>query len=266
MRAKEDSRVFLPLLLSVMILAAIFIAVYFYNSMPEEGSLDQGLAEFYERDFYNLLDYQKDHSCLIKMSVWTKNNSILISSNCTSEYPYSAFEAFMSVARGEIGSGDNIYYTNADWEMDEREVVETRLNSLLYPLGQECSLPCLDGKLPDGIDVIDVRYDPPAGQASELFKDYSLDNFENLTFRSYYSYILHYSGSGNVLEWKYLIGESDQGSFILDLNIDRPILNIKNERLTEEQGDDQYVFNETSESRFVGRGVSVGADKLVVEW
>lgn len=265
--SKIDSKVFVPLLLSVIILAVIFASVFLYNEYQPEGDMIQGLTEFYENDFYNLLDYQRDQICVIEMKVWTVNSSVLINSSCIAQYPYSALEAFMSVARGDIGSGEDIYYTNLDWNMSEGEALETRLKLLLYPFEQMCSLPCLDDNLPYDIDVIDVGYEPEAGKVSEMFRDYSLENFAGTVFKSHYRYVLHYEDFGNTLKWKYLLGWGDQGNFVLKIDVDKPISNLKSERVLETQGKgNEYVLNKTGESSFTIRGFTVGTDMLVVEW
>ena len=279
-----DTKVFLPLLMSIIIIAALFIAITIYNNnqvKPEE--ITSGLSEFYKNDYYNILEYQKDHYCDIEMKIWTSNKSVLINSHCTAEYPYSALEAFIAVARGNIENNESVYQTNLDWSMSEEEAFGHKLQLIQYPLVSVslngtteavapylCFTPCLDNNPPDSFNVTSVKYSPDRKQVSNLFRNYSLDNFRGLNFKSDYSYTLFYKSMENVLEWRYLVGQADIGKFRLSIETDKPPSTLKNERedirTLFEIPEEEYNIDKISENEYVVSGSATGIDKLVIEW
>jgi len=284
MKINESSKVFLPLLLSLIIIIIIFIAVSIYKPPVSQESLVQGLTDFYRYDYYNVIKEQQNQLyCDIEMKVNTASNSVLVNSNCIAEYPYSAFEAFYAVARGDISAEGSTLYTNLDWEMSNEEAFESRLEFIQYPFFATitgeipdisptflCFVPCLDEKGPTLTDVLSVEYKPDKEQTSRLFKDYSLDNFRDLTFYGDYKYMLYYESAEHGLKWRYLMGQFDFGRFRLEIEVDKPVLSIENQRedikTLEEIPEYEYEITKVSENKFIVSGSGTGIDVLVVEW
>ena len=287
MKLDVDSKVLLPLLLSLVLMAVIFIAVMLYNGMPSSSiqdreSLVQGLTDFYGNDYYNLADEEQNQYCDVEMRIWTENNSVLVNSHCIAEYPSSVLEAFKSVARGNITADGSTYYTHLDWDADKEEEFRAFIQFMEYPSIAALSnattkyptylyfVPFLDDKLPSHFDVLSVEYEPDTEQVSEMFQNYDLDAFKGFTFQSNYEYLLYYDTIEHNFKWRYLIGRSDVGRFELEIEVDKPILRIEDERDDVQAligiPKEHYEITEINENRFLVSGSATGIDKLVVEW
>ena len=278
-----DLKVFVPLLVSLVIVILIFLSINeFYGGVNRE-KVAEGLSEFYENDYYTILNEQKTHYCSLKVRIMTETKTISINSNCVAEYPYSAFEAFIAVARGNVTTGESIYYTNLERNDDEIEAARKRLQLIQYPIFASsgngtapenttnlCFLPCSDGIPSSSFEVLSVNYTPDRESLSKLFEDYSLEKFNGLKVYSNYSYRLYYDSMENIIEWRYLISQFDLGSFDLEIESDRPPAKIENKRdeikSLVDIPEEEYEITEVNENKFIVKGVATGVDMLVIKW
>jgi len=240
-----------------------------------------GLAKFYGNDYNRIFENISTYDCKLDVMVYSANRSILINANCTVKPPYSALEAFLAVARGNI-SYDGTVYTNIDWTANDTEAVKRTLEIRSYhvfPVGPNeslpanattaplCLIPCADDLPATSFDVLSVNYNPNKDTLSELFINYDWNNFKNLTIHSTYSYLAFYSDIKNKLEWRYLLGQYVEGKFNLQIKFDKPPNKVTCER---EEGAGTGEFNCTvsklDEQIYNVKGFASGLDRLIVLW
>jgi hypothetical protein len=274
----------------IFLIPSLIVFAYFYGpslgifpERVEREKLVVGLSKFYKNDYYKILENQSTYFCNIFMKILTLEKMILIDTQCTVTPPYSAIEAFLAVGRGNISTNGMKFYTGLSWDMDEKEAFKHRLQLIAYPIvavrinetvvGNTtylCFLPCLDNSQPTSFDILSVKYNPSKEQLSKLFQDYSQEKFKELIVYSEYKYVLHYDHADDMLEWRYLLGQFESGKFKLEIEADKQIVDIKNERdevqTLIEIPKGEYEIIKLGENLYTIRGFATGVDRLVVKW
>ncbi|OIP75765.1 MAG: hypothetical protein AUK07_00965 [Parcubacteria group bacterium CG2_30_36_21] len=275
----------IPIILYLIGLTSSFLESEIFKIGEDFQKKD--IRYFYKNDYHPILERKSTYDCDSEINVSFLEKTVFINTKCNVVSPFSAIEAFLAVARGTIEIDGIIYYSGANQEDDEKEAFRKRLESIAYPFiamaeGEEkietqpmeetnlCFLPCLDGSPPSSFDVLDVIYNPDRNYLSNLFDNYSGEEFQKLVVSSNYSLKAYYEKMEERFEWRYLLGQFDTGKFALKITFDKPIKEIKCQRDDIEPLDEISPFDcevdEIDEKSFEVKGFASGLDKLIVLW
>jgi len=286
MKKKISSLVGITIILIISI-PMIFYLIGLISSLEEisktkEEFQKKDIKYFFGNDYYPILEEKSTYDCDLEMDISTVEKTVSLNTKCEVTPPFSAIEAFLAVARGNIETKGVTYYSWVDENDDEKEAVRKRLEIINYSFfavseGEEvteeanvCFLPCIDGLLPSSFDVLSVDYSPNRDHLSNLFDNYDQEKFKELIVSSNYSLKFYYEKMEEKFEWRYLFGQFDVGEFNLQITFDKPIKEIKCEREDIEPLDKIPSFNcevdKIDDKSFQVKGFATGLDKLIAIW